>query len=438
MLKKLLIVSILCSTLCSLQIQAEESPATWTLEPLTFTLDQIVTNDFYLPEAGFKEVLQASLQRRLANSGNLVSTTTDDTLNIAIQVNYFRRFPGDLTPFPSATITSPDVTITIQISRNEQILKSYGPKDSVINDPSFMGMATLKSLARDIGHLTKLSNIILEQLNELTPELIVSTELTEEEAKTTIAHYLTLRQQQPRYVYESYIPAEVTEQYLMDLASPDRKTRLNTYAKLTRGWINEPIIYNKIYEKIQQEYQTATTKEDIKELREAMNALASSGMDDDYLQLFFDIERSTANRAIVKQVEDSSKIMNRRIRQNAVVHNTKTMNPDFDWITNQNINILKLPETDVRVLLLKRLYRNKLWNEPTLQAIANELEQSFFTNPYRTAVNTDVHSWMCILLGVSGNKKYQDLLQRLSEQSPNEKVRKHAKDNFKKLKKIKA
>lgn len=438
MLKKLLfIVSILGSSLYSLQIQAEQSPATWTLDPLTFTLDQVVTNDFYLPEAGFKEVLQTSLQRRLASSDNLVSTATDDTLNIAIQVNYFRRFPGDLTPFPSATITSPDVTITIQIFRKEQLLKSYGPKDSVINDPSFMGMATLKSLARDIGHLAKLSNIILEKLNELAPELTVSTEITEEEAKTTIAHYLTLRQQQPRYEYQSYIPAEVTEQYLADLASTDRKTRLNTYAKLTRGWINEPIIYNKIHKKIEQEYLTATTKEDIKELREAMNALASSGMDE-YLQLFFDIERSAANRAIVKQVEDSSKIMNRRIRQNSVVHNTKTMREDLDWITNQNINILKLPETDVRVLLLKKLYRNKLWNEPTLQAIANELENSFSTNRYRASANTDVHSWMCILLGVSENKNYQDLLQRLSEQAPNEKVRKHAKDNFKKLIKIKA
>lgn len=438
MLKKLLfIVSILGSSLCSLQIQAEQSPASWTLDPLVFTLDQNIANDYYLPEAGFKEVLQSNLQRRLATSNKLVDTPTADTLKIEVRVNYLRRFPGDLTPFPSSTVTSPNIFFGIRLLRNDEVWKSFHSKEMVANDATFFGRASIESLARDAGHLLAVSNTIIKTFNELVPDANIPPEPGEEEVKTTVDHYMTLKQQVPHYEFQRYIPEEVTEQYLAGISSSDRKVRLTTYSKLTRDWMNEPRVYNKIHEQLLQSYATATSKDDIKEVREAMNALASSGMDV-YLPFFKEIKSSTADPAIVKQVDDSLKILTRRTRQNAVVHNTKTMHADFDWKTNQNINILKLPETGVRVALLKQIYRDKQWDVNLLQAIADELENSAFANAYRSGVNHDVHAWMCIVLGAAGNKTHQDLLQRMSEEATSDKVRKHAKDNFKKLRKIKS
>src|SRR5690606_37588207 len=121
--------------------------------------------------------------------------------------------------------------------------------------------------------------------------------------------------------------------YIDRIKSDNQKQRIIAYQDISRDWLYSPRLFSVIKAQIETRYPIAKRRGDIKEVREAMNALASSGLEE-YRSLLKTIQASSADKKILAETLDSEKILSRRASQISIVHDFTNANPQVSWRAN--------------------------------------------------------------------------------------------------------
>lgn len=403
------------------------------LKQVDVDVSQTVMTYQYIDNGGFQTVLHNTLARRLDASDMLADADETDAIDLTIYVDYVRRFPGDGTPFPASTQTAPEFYMHINAEDSSRTYFNQKTELMTITKDLF-GFSSEREVGRDIGFLIGLANTILKRLADVTPGDNIDWKTTPEEAKLVDYEYRLLLSQRPAAAYGDYIPQEVAETYITRLQSEDQKKRVHAYQDIGRDWINNKKLFDVIQFELEKTYLTTKSGKDVKEVREAMNALASSGLEE-YLQFFDTVEKSSADKKIVKQVKASKKILTQRSAQGNIVHNTVTMKPEKSWRENQYANMLLLTEPKMRVWATKKISQEYPKDEYLLDLLAQKLADEALKDNFIAGSNHDFHAWICRAIGSSGNKKYLPVLQKVKGEASQEKVREYAAEFLKVLEK---
>ncbi|HWV14973.1 MAG TPA: hypothetical protein VN030_06035, partial [Cellvibrio sp.] len=231
-----------------------------------------------------------------------------------------------------------------------------------------------------------------------------------------------------------YIPDSVSDEYIKRLQSADFKSRIVAYQDIGRDWINSRKLFDFIKNEVSLKYNVEGDSDNTKEVREAMNALASSGLIE-YSDFFKEIKSNAMDKKIADQVEDSEKILFRRAVQGSIIHSEVAVNPQESWKVNQLARTVLFSEPKLREGAAKNIYLNFIGNTYLLDTLASLLEKEAFKSNYATGMNANFHEWICRILGDSKDKKYLDLLNRAQKDARVESVRKYAVKYYKVLSK---
>ncbi len=427
MLKKLIISVAFFVLSIVVQAQTVRIPegAKFNLKNFDLDLTESVSTYFYLNRDGFKQVVYNSLRRRLQSAEVLSATNSPTDINLDIYVDYLRRFPGDQTPFPSSSLASPNFSIKIRISNEDHVFFQEESRELTIIGGTLFGTASNKDIDHDIKFIVGLTNTIMQKIATASPLTKISPLATNDEATETANEYLSLLEKMGIEKHKEYIPDAVADDYIKRLQSAEFKSRIVAYQDIGRDWINSKKLFDFIKNEISQRYTIEGDSDNTKEVREAMNALASSGLIE-YHVFFKEIKASASDKKISNQVEDSEKILLRRAFQGAVVHNSSIVNAQESWKVNQLTRMLLLNDPKIREQAAKYIYANLMDNVYLLDTLAKTLENEAFKNSYSTSLNANVHKWICRILGDSKNKKYADLLNKAKNDAVFEDVRKYA------------
>lgn len=96
------------------------------------------------------------------------------------------------------------------------------------------------------------------------------------------------------------------------------------------------------------------------------------------------------------------------------------------------LGMLQSPDPVNKQRAAKTIYRQYL-HDPNMAALANrELLASYQKNPDNRH-HVDAMSWLCNILGASGNPKFRSTLEKVSQDAPHRKLKEFAAKNLKKL-----
>src|SRR5690606_37436146 len=157
--------------------------------------------------------LYNSLKRRFDAANLLAADDKENSLDISLYVDYLRRFPGDATPFPATTQTSPDFFIEISIfDKNERLYHKKTPKMTISGNA--LNFSKAKEVGRDIGYLIVLTNTLIKEISDVIPGDALSTFSSPEEALVVAAEYQLKLSQKPVVRLTEYIPDDVVNSYI--------------------------------------------------------------------------------------------------------------------------------------------------------------------------------------------------------------------------------
>jgi|GEM_PF-1391858 len=397
------------------------------IKKFDLALKETVVTYLYLNGDDFKSLVNHSLTRRLDETGVLADPDTDPNqkVDVDIFVGYIRHFPGDATPFPVTSLSSPDIYLSIKIYESNKTYLNYESGKLVGSIGSFFGNATDKDYFKDMSYSVELTNTILSKISEVLPEKKPALTASGEEMKKVAQEYLEKLALQRVAITEQYIPESVADDYISRLKAADLKSRPKIYKEIYYDWINSEKLFEFIKNDISNRYLTAKDSVEIKEIREAMNCLAGSGIAK-YSEFFDEIKTKSTDSAIRDEADDSQKILLRRLMQSKTVHITKDSNPQESWKINQYVRILKLPDNRSTELALKEIYNKHRNNKYLLSVLANILETNAFKND-GIDYSAGTLAWVCRILGESGDKQYLPLLQRVSSEGNSEYIQKYGK-----------
>jgi len=229
----------------------------------------------------------------------------------------------------------------------------------------------------------------------------------------------------------SYIPDSITNDYLVELASDNKKARINAYKNITRAWLMSESLFDNIEEILLKSYNKDEPKK-VKELRWVAKALASSGLEK-YRPTLIMVGEEAFSDVLKKSMKSYLLFFDKRQISNEIVHNIKTMTPKETWRVNQLANMINSDNAQLRSQAIKDIYRNYKSNEYLLNFISHQLSNEGGVARYRYLNNTDNYAWFCRILGESGNVEFKPLLERMANEALSEKVRKYAKKFARKL-----
>jgi hypothetical protein len=397
------------------------------IKSFDLTLKETVVTYLYLDNDGFKNLVHHSLIRRLDESGVLATQdiNSNQKVDVDISVDYIRHFPGDGTPFPGTSLSSPDIYLSIKVYNSDKTYLTYTSGRLVGSIGSFFGSATSSDYYQDMSYSVELTNTILAKISEVLPEKKPVLAASSEELKKVSTEYLEKLALQRAVVTEQYIPESVADDYIARLKSADLKSKPTIYKEIYYDWINSKKLFEFIKNDIENRYLVAKDSAEIKEIREAMNCLASSGIAE-YSEFFDEIKAKSKNSAIKDEATDSQKILFHRMMQSKTVHITKDSNPEESWKINQYVRILKLPDAKSTELVLKEIYLKHKDNKYLLSVLAHILE----TNAFKQGAadySEGTLGWACRIIGEAGDKQYLPLLQRVASEGNGEYIQKYGK-----------
>lgn len=427
MLKKIIVsvMFFMWASIAQAQVASIPEGAKLNLNNFELDLTETVSTHFYLDRDGFKTVVYNSLRRRLQYAGLLSEANNPGRINVDVYVDYLRRFPGDQTPFPSSSLASPNCYINIKVSDESQVFYNENTAELTILGGSFFGAATDSDIRNDIKFLNGLVNTIMQKIALAYPAAKINAVTSDAEGQATASEYYSLLKKASTETDANYIPESVADDYIKRLQSPDFKSRVVAYQDIGRDWVNTKKLFEFIKGEISQKYKIEGDSDNTKEVREAMNALASSGLPE-YSDFFKGIKANATDKKIVSQVDDSEKILFKRSMQGSVVHGVSVVNSQESWKVNQLARMALFSEPKLKEQAAKNIYLNFINNTYLLDTLANIFEKEAFKNNYTTARNANFHEWICRILGDSKNKKYVDFLNKGKNEAVMESVRKYA------------
>lgn len=402
------------------------------IQQVRVDLAQCCVFGLYLSESQFAQLVQETIEYKLSESGiTLVDKPTEGVVNLKFRLDYRRNFVGDGTPFPIRNLREPDYYFYIDAYQDDQSVYSFASKSLTQSPVSVSGAGLSSEQEKDYGHGINVGALMAKQI-------ISAIDGANFNKKVRAGEYIPIVERVQGAVTNEvvrsreYIPEAVIDGYLRVLKGSDQDARTDAYQEIRRGWFNSTRLFSAIAVNIEAGYK-AKNRSDIKEIREAMNALASSG-DESYNELFKKIDADeAANRKVRSEARDSLKILQKRAALAGAVHDTSTMDADQPWYINQLANRARSPDPKTAVYALKEIYRDYRDNPYLLTTLAAMLEKEAMVKSYKSGSKTDAYAWAIRIVGVSGDAQYLELLKTLENETPFAKVEDYAEEYYDEL-----
>ncbi|WP_049723395.1 hypothetical protein [Gilvimarinus polysaccharolyticus] len=386
----------------------------------------------FLNEPQFTAVVHKMLLFKLRESGlTLLDQAEDDAIGLSFRLDYYRHFWGDQTPMPMAKMGDPEFFYSVAAKMGEQELYSFDSDRRTMKSIDLAGINGTDQQKKDYGYALRAGGVLAGAMIKEIAGASFNNKVIPAEFVPMLIELQAEFAAEPERVND-YIPATVTDGYLTIFSSGDSDDRIDAYKAIRRGWYNDKRLFDAIVNNIKLRY-TLDERSDIKETREAMNALASSGMSI-YEEFFKELEvDDKAPKKIQGQAEDSLKILQKRAALVGAVHDTRTMDLSQNWQVNQLANRARSFDRKTSVAALKEIYRNHRDNTYIVESLAQMLKDEAYVDGFRSGQRTDVHAWAVRIVGMSGQEQYLSLLKSLEDDAVFSKVRDYAEKYYEEL-----
>jgi len=325
------------------------------------------------------------------------------------------------------------VSYIIQGSSDNSLILDY--KSPVLSAPFSNQCAAIDDYEKVVCAVPGilLGRHIVQVLSDLTSNFDYGKDVKEEDLLAFQNQLVEAINKKFLYSKNTYIPDSVTAPLIADINNKKDRERIKNYNRIIHGWIYTPELQNAITNKINELMLTTTADSDNKELRYAMNALASLG-DESTIDIFKKIEKiPNLPSDVAKEVQDSVVIYNDRRLLARRIHNTANFNSMESWEINQLYNRLGLP-TDIELIsAMKEIFEKYPNNKMLLDKLASILEEDMRHEVWRE----EVDAWICKVIEKSRNTNYLPLVQSVESKAKSEKIRDYAKSAKKHLAKLK-
>lgn len=414
---------------------------TLSLHKFDFTLSQ---DDIYggvLEPNEFKELAQFSMGYFLEHEGiELIDKKIPkDSLGLVVVADYYRR----LAKLASVQIKHPmDININyrdpklryrIILVKGKEVIKHVHMDEEDMAEVDYMiDLSGNELQVKDKNHAIMLGRVLAYSVLVMLDRKSQLKNFKEDDFVNRV-NALTADYDKPiKAAHSNYIPIDIAANLLSDLKSENKDVRIETLREIKRRWIISPGINEYLENYIKENYKNVGWGE-TKEVREAMNALASSG-DLEYLQLFSQISRDyNVEDAIMSEVVDSLYILRKRAYLNALVHDVPLNVPAGMWEKYQLANRLRSFDPRTSSIAIKEIYRKYRNDDFLHNVIAITLRYYGVPKNYRSELNEDTLAWGIRILGESGNPKFLEVLSSIEEKSFSRKLRKYAEKYRKEL-----
>lgn len=379
------------------------------------------------------ETISKNLFIQLLKENDLLAEEGDiHVVDLAIFVDYTRRFVGDETPFPMEKMIAPridlheasylgDIAIRDTIKRNLRLDDFF---DGLLTESDNLERASARAVARTL--MERLQNINQYDRNAFAAMTAGMTNSEIKQKRQYTEKQLPTRAQPPGLNSERYLPEAHVQRYLQQIAKGSRDERIDLYKQLIGEWNNSKAIYDKINATVLAGHESKDS-DVIEEVIWASKALAYSGLSR-YRPTLETVMDSSAPEELKSYVEGYLETMSVRTKQANVIHDVSTMYPDLDWQSNQLLNMLNSSDNKLRTHAARTIYRNQLYSERLLDEVSDILQREAVLPRKRYAAFSDFYAWNCRVLGSSGKTKYKPLLTDLAENAYTSKVREYAEE----------
>lgn len=274
---------------------------------------------------------------------------------------------------------------------------------------------------------------IVQVLSDLTSNFDYGKDVSDEEMLEFQKQLIESTNQAFVYSRDSYIPDSVTTELIENINHKSGGERIDNYQRITTGWVYTPALQVAITNKIDELIESVAAGGNTKELRYAMNALASFG-ETESLETFKKIQTMpNIPSELVKELRDSMTIFHdRKLLVKRVLSSTDYNNAET-WEVNQLHNRLNLPTNVELISAMKEVFEYHIDNKFLLNKVASILEQDLRHKSWRD----EVDAWACKTIERSGDKSYLTLVQNVESKAKSEKIQDYAESARKRLAKLK-
>lgn len=417
MLFKTLTVTLLNVLFCSLSFALELTEINnFRLVKFNVHLIQEKSKTNYLTDTKIEYAIQQTIEKFLPSR----KETNAPTLDLEIYLHIHIR-PGTST-----------MSYVIQGAENGSLTLDY--KSPILNTPFTSKCASIDDYEKVICAVPSIlsGRHIVQVISELTSNFDYGKNSKEDELMAFHNQLIESTNKKFLYSRNSYIPDAASKQLIANINNEKERERIKNYNRIRDGWIYTPELELAIINKINELIPTATADSSNKELRYAMNALASLGAEST-IDTFKKIQ-NTPNLPynVAKEILDSVTIFNDRRLLARRVHNTANFNNSESWDVNQLYNRLSFHDIEL-ISAMKEIFENHPDNDFLLKKLSSILESDMRHETWRD----EVDSWICKIIEKSGNKNYLPLVQTVEQKASSEKIQDYAKSAIKRLSKLK-
>lgn len=422
-------------------MSGEESPfsfaadTTFEVRQFELDLDQCCFWGEYMLEHQFARVVRFSFEDYLQKAG-VRMVGEDGEVLLDIRMDYHRQFHGDGTPIPMKRMRPPAFGFVIEAYRGNELAYRHQIANKVLRSAPTQGLGEDIEMSKDYFYAFVFGGEIGKQLVGEIADLSEVKKISLSDYESVINDFKTqFFSEKVKVETTPYIPESVIDDYIARTRSDDINERIRAYIDIRNGWFNSERLFDAIVEQISRDY-TTQDKDVIKAVREAMNALGSSGMMKYELVLMAIGMRGDVDSAVHKEVSDSLEILEKRRAFNGRVHDVSRMDPGQSWIVNQLANRLQIQRAGIDDDAIREVNRHYSDNLYLGGVLVDILQSEAYASEHEARSRADFHAWAARTLGDSGNADFLPVLEKLKEKATYKKVRKHANKAFKQLRKL--
>lgn len=399
--------------------------AKYKISSFKLDLAESVTYAQYLKEDEFSFVVRDSLELMLKRVNKLADEDAQTPVGLDIYIDYYRRFVGDASPWSIAVLGPPNFIITMTASRDGKEIYSIKTKELInlsgsydflfANAPDYYK----KDYFRAYELAAELVSYIANKSKDFAPPR--PQELADLSVRAEFYHSKFGKPNTDAITFN--VPDSAAEPYIVAILDADKKVRINNFDAITREWIFNEKLANAVRQHLSK-LITAPDKETEKELRYAMNALASFGLADD-VSVFEKIRATTGySKDVYKEVDDSINMLKKRNDQNWIhIYGPETEGKD--WEVRQLYNRLALADEKDLLSAISRIKRSYPKEELLLDKMQSRLEKEALIFNYKSRMYEKVDAHFCRVIGNSGNAKYMGFLEMMSKNAAMDYTREH-------------
>ncbi|MCC4796578.1 hypothetical protein BCT30_11875 [Enterovibrio norvegicus] len=429
----LLLISIMSLAGCSSaskSVHQYQIPigTTYKIDAFNFDLSQQYSVAGMLNEKETEALMMRSFSAKLEKEGLLATDENKGALPLVVNIDYFRNYVGQATPFRTEMVSPPKLYYSIEVIDEKGEKKTiFQSQEMTTSARSLFYLGIKKNIKEDVTYSLISANSIAKKLISLTPEHEGYSE--DPEAYTSAANDIKLMlnqfsQKASTPSDKTYIPDTLTQKYLAMISSEQRRTRMNAYSEIQDQWLNQQALFDTLNDLILSSYNDDLTKQQLDELEEQIETIANAGLKE-YKPTLVKITETATSTELQNFTSKQLKVLNSQALTSDVIHQPLPEDMNLSWKKHQLYNMATSEEKDLQRLAAKKIYRDYPKDKVLLDVLSEQLDQALIRG-YNAELRNDFHAWICRILGTSGDTKYKPQLEYLAQNAAHRKVRNFA------------